>query len=932
MSSAQVGAVLQHIRKLASVRHDQDVPDRQLLERFVLHRDGDAFAALLGRHGPMVLGVCQSVLHNVHDAEDAFQAAFLLLAKKAGSIHRREAVSGWLYRVAYHLAVRSQANAARRRVHEKRAATMPSADPLLDLSLREVRRVLFEEMERLPEEYRVPLVLCGLEERSREEAARLLGSSLGALKGKLERGRELLRARLRRRGLELPAGLFATALALHSASGRVSAALADGTLRAALKLAAGKGTVAGVASAEVAALVQGASKTMFYSKGKIATALLLAAGIAAGGFGVARHQAVAADQPVAEQRQAAKAQDQADQLQDARPAPSTAAARELRGRVLDPEGRPVAGATLYLAKHTRHGPAASPRATSAVDGRFHFAVARSEVDPTGADDPPPQVMAVAKGYGCAWEAVGRARGELTLRLAADAPVRGRILDPDGSPVARARIRVIGLSAPRGDDLDSYLQAVRKEDYRYAFARDWTGPLPGQPAVLSTGADGRFNLAGIGGERIVRLHVEGPAIATADLEVMTRAAKTVEAAGRRIHGASFDYVALASRPIRGVVRDKDTRKPLAGVSVGIGGERNFDYPEPRWMTVTDKKGRYELLSLAKAPDYRLALKPPAGQLYFQRRAEIRDTQGLAPLTADIDMVQGLTVRGKVTDKATGKPVARCRVEYRPFYPNPYVNAKLAGRWSPESEAATGADGSYGVTVLPGPGILCVTAPKREEYAPPAVTPREVKDFFKVPLGLPPGSGYVYNALVLLNPEPKDTALVKDVALERPLERKGRILGPDGKPLTGVTVSGLGPSGVVDGAEFIVRRLNPRAPARRELTFYHKGKDLGLFLKALPPEKADSFTVQLQPCGSVSGRIVDQDGEPVAEALCRGGVAGHGWIALDVTTDKNGRFHAKGLVPGLGYWIMRPKGVPTLLVEFKVEPGKHKDLGDIKLNDK
>src|SRR5712691_2148448 len=131
MSSTQVGAVLGYIRKLAADRQDKDLPDRQLLERFAAHRDEAAFAALLKRHGPMVLGVCRSVLHNLHDAEDAFQAAFLVLTRKAGSIHRREAVSSWLHRVAYHLAVDAQADAARRRVLEKRAAVMPSADPVL---------------------------------------------------------------------------------------------------------------------------------------------------------------------------------------------------------------------------------------------------------------------------------------------------------------------------------------------------------------------------------------------------------------------------------------------------------------------------------------------------------------------------------------------------------------------------------------------------------------------------------------------------------------------------------------------------------------------------------------------------------------------------------------------------------------------------------
>jgi RNA polymerase sigma factor (sigma-70 family) len=295
MNSARVGVVLGYVRKLAAARKEDDLPDHQLLERFALSQDEAAFAALLKRHGPMVLGVCRSVLHNLHDAEDAFQATFLVLARKAGSIHRREAVGSWLQRVAYHLAADAQAEAARRRALERRAAAMPPADPVLDLTVRELRRVLHEELRQLPEEYRAPLVLCCLEEKSLEEAARLLGWTKWAVKGRLQRGRERLRARLRRRGLELPVGLFATALALSSASGRVSAMLADSTLRAAVKVAAGQGVSAGLVSAEVAALVQGASKTMFCGKAEMLAVLLLIVGVAAGAFGVVRHRARAAD-------------------------------------------------------------------------------------------------------------------------------------------------------------------------------------------------------------------------------------------------------------------------------------------------------------------------------------------------------------------------------------------------------------------------------------------------------------------------------------------------------------------------------------------------------------------------------------------------------------------------------------------------------------
>jgi RNA polymerase sigma factor (sigma-70 family) len=924
MSSAQVGAVLRQIRKLGGAQYDNEAADHQLLERFAQHQDEDAFAALLRRHGPMVLRVCQSVLHELHDAEDAFQAAFLLLAQKAGSIHRREAVSAWLFRVAYHLAVRAGASAARRRVVEKRAVTMPSADPVLDLSLREVRAVLFEELENLPEQYRAPLVLCGLEEKSREEAARLLGWSSSAVKGKLERGRDMLRTRLRRRGLELSSGLCAVALGLNSASSRLSAALADSTLRAAVNVSAHGAVAATGVSAEVAALVQGASQTMFYSKAKIATALVLAVSLALSAVGVVRLRA-SADQPPPQQSRTEKPKDKGDQPPAAtKPKPAAEGTIEVRGRVLDPEGKPAAGARLYLVRPASAGSAPSEPVTSGPDGRFRIAVPRSALDKGSADKSPSQIVAVSAGHGCDWVAVGSAKDELTLRLVKDVPIRGRILDPDGKPVAGARINVTSVMTAAGDDLDNYLESVRK--HRVVIAKYWSGSLPGQPAVVTTGADGRFTLAGVGRERVVRLRVEGPAIATSDFEVMTRVADKVG----NLHGASFQYVAVASRAIRGVVRDKETRKPLAGVPIGLASLGREYFFEPRWMTVTDKEGRYELLGLAKAPSYNLAVKPAAGQLYFQREAQFGDPPGLTPLTADIDMVQWLIVRGKVTDKATGKPIAEARVKYDTVFPNVHINTKMPGMWSPRSEAITGADGSYALTVLPGTGFLGVTAPKRDEYAPPVVTPREIKDVFKAPLGLPPGWHHYYNALVLLNPDPKESALVKDVALERPKERKGRVVGPEGKPLTGVTVEGLGPGGVVKGAEFIVRRLNPRAPAGRTLIFYHKDKNLGFLLKSLPAEKDDPFTVKLQPCGSASGRFVDQDGVPQAGVHFRGGIAGPAARSLDFITDKEGRFRVEGLVPGLTYWIMKPNVVATILVQFTIEPTKHKDLGDLKID--
>jgi len=463
----------------------------------------------------------------------------------------------------------------------------------------------------------------------------------------------------------------------------------------------------------------------------------------------------------------------------------------------------------------------------------------------------------------------------------------------------------------------------------SVAKGWAGPLPGQPAVLTTDAQGRFTLTGAGRGRVAFLHLEGPGIATADLGV--------------IAGAPADHLAAASRPIRGVVRDKDTGKPLADVSVFFDWPWvNPRYEEPRWGKVlTDKDGRYELLGLAKAPNYRLMAKPAKGQLYFQRRVALQDAPGLGALAADIEMVRGFTVRGKVTDKE-GKPVAGATVDYHPLYANPYVVNKVNGIWKPRSEATTGPDGSYALTVLPGQGVIGVVGPKPEAYMPAFVAPKEIKAFFKTPLA---GNGDSlswdvggnafdplqgdWNALVLLEPGEKEEQSVKDVALEAPQERKGRVVGPDGRPITGVAVWGLSrpryPVETLKGGEFTVRGLNPRAG--RQLVFHHKEKNFGFLLKDLRDAPAGPLAVKLQPCGSLSGRLVDADGQPLARVQFE--LNSH-YSSQQLTTGKDGRFRAEGLVPGLEYTVMKPKVVATGLAQAVVEPGKNKDLGDIKVD--
>src|SRR4051794_30206457 len=208
------------------------VPDEQLLDLFVNRSDPGAFRALVARHGPMVLRVCRSVLRDPHDAEDAFQATFLVLVRRAGSLWARDSLGPWLHQVAHRTASRARSVAARRRRHEARGAELMARSTHED-GRDDLGGVVHEEVGRLPERYRAAVVLCLLEGLTPEQAARYLRCPVGTVQSRLARGREQLRGRLTRRGLTVPAGLLAVGGARSGASAAVPAALANSTIRAA---------------------------------------------------------------------------------------------------------------------------------------------------------------------------------------------------------------------------------------------------------------------------------------------------------------------------------------------------------------------------------------------------------------------------------------------------------------------------------------------------------------------------------------------------------------------------------------------------------------------------------------------------------------------------------------------------------------------------
>jgi RNA polymerase sigma factor (sigma-70 family) len=301
VDSGSSGAAPKALSALFRVGTAAGLGDRVLLGRFAERTDASdeaaevAFAALVERHGPMVLRVCRAVLGDRHEAEDAFQATFLVLASRARSIRRGDSVGSWLHGVALRVANRERRRAARRRHHERRHAEMTAsteADPGRGARpADEVDHVLHEEIGRLPEKYRRPVVLCYLEGLTHDQAADQLGWPVGTVRRRLSGARDRLRGRLCRRGVApslLPAGLMGPGLAWESpwAAISVPTRLAEATVRGALRVRLGQAALAGVVSAETVALMKGALQTMTTTKLIALAAAFLTAGLVTTGVGL----------------------------------------------------------------------------------------------------------------------------------------------------------------------------------------------------------------------------------------------------------------------------------------------------------------------------------------------------------------------------------------------------------------------------------------------------------------------------------------------------------------------------------------------------------------------------------------------------------------------------------------------------------------------
>ena len=969
MANAALAGVLQQLRTMAQAKAYEETSDRHLLELFLERREEAAFVALLERHGPMVLQVCRRIQGNEQDAEDVFQATFLLLACKAHSIRKRDSVASWVHGVAHRLALEAMRQNHRRQVRERRAADMRRTSAVNHQAWQELQGTLDVALRRVTEKYRTPLVLCYLEGRTQEEAARQLGCPLGTLRSRLARGRDRLKALLERQGVGVSATALAAGLAQSNASATVPPMLLIGTTRAAFSYMAGKAAAA-VVSARAAALLERGIKTMLTMKLKIATVVVLAAsvlGLGVGAFGLSMF----AGPPQA------PVQGKPPRAPDSKGTASTSEPRQqeeitVRGRVLDSGDKPLAGAKLFVPRPSKPEPimakdiAMESVGVADAEGSFNLTIDPSEIYGRI------YLLAYAEGFGVEWVDLRERKGteEITFRLSKDVPITGRVVTTEGKAVAGVSVSAIAIFAPPDEKLDDFLKRCLRNltETLATCKKRLYAPLDGITGAVTTDTDGRFALRGAGAERMVRVNLSRGQIAQATLFTITRPGfdpkpyndvflkneyQVLRTVNRfpGLYPPSLTFVAETGKAIEGVIKDADSGKPLAGCRVSADAGWN-----DRVGAVSDANGKYRLEGIAKnAGGYHLYVEPRKNTNYMARTATAADTGGYVPVKVDIELVRGAVVTGRVVDQQTGK-VVKAGIRFAPLADNRFFGSKPGFDNYGQIWESTNKDGHFRLITIPGRALVIAQVHEGEkfngQYLSPyrrAVPDPDHKDLFNYDKGydtwtITTARGAerisIGNAVKVIDIKESEETKV-ELFVDRGVTGQLTVQDADGQPLAGAWVAGLTDHWPITyklpEPTVTVYALNPDKP--RTLMVFHPAKNLSGTVPIRGDEKAP-VTVKLGLMGSVIGRLLDTDGNPLAGAAVS--INAGSEIARElyrfanptgkpVVTDKEGRFTLPGVVPGISFYLQTRKGNSYLTGKpeiglLKLKPGESLNLGD------
>ncbi|MDB5309710.1 MAG: hypothetical protein JWO38_3912 [Gemmataceae bacterium] len=920
------------VRQLVAKHIARDETDRELLDRFSGRMDESAFEILVRRHAGLVLATARRVFGNAHDAEDICQAVFLLLARKAGSRRWQPSVASWLHRTAHYLALKARTAAARRARREGHAAIHPPADPLDELTGRELLAVLDEELLGLPESLRAPLVLCYLQGATRDEAAGQLGCQLSTLKKRLERGRGRLHAALTRRGLGLSVGLLSTLLSREGA-GAAPAALVRLTARNAQGLVAG-GPGDGGISPQVRQLIRGGMGMVGWKKVKAGLGVLLVGGLlSAAAFSAGE------DKPTPPPKEGAVA-----------PSPRSeppAAAESIRVVVLDPEGKPLSGANVHAGVWTDEpGFKANRDQETDATGTVRMELPKSFTIVRLWAGKKPFVTLFAN-----WEQAEVVSNgvptEYSFRMEAATTAGGRVLDEHGKPVVGARVEVMLANDPK----------PARSDGRVHYDM-W---LATGNEAATTDAEGRWQITTLPNHPETKLSL----IVSHPDFVSDEHWSKANTSTKLFREGTATTVLKRGIVIRGRVTDPDGH-PVKDAVVIHGDDPYGGHTTSKFAT--DADGRYRLPALPPGTRSLTVIAPGwAPQL---RKVELKPD---VP-AQDFRLGPGQPIRLRFVD-ASGKPVPRAIITLKEWKGSKsiYSDHNPNHPKTPDTGIPRRADGN-GVWEWPSAPDDPV---KLQIYA---------KGFPSVELDVTGGS---VERTVTLKAEHRITGTVTDAVTGKPIptftvipvdvfrkdylhaERGSAVAGSNGRldflatrtdiPLRlRVEVPGYrtqdGPEFRVggDGGRIQHFRLQPSQPltgvvlnpngrpaAKAEVliatpteqvrlfhqysTDPHKSftdevgrfafpdpgepwvtvaqTDAGIALAEYQADRSDAGTLKVRPWGSVRGKFSD-GGKPVSGAEVRLEpirLNGLGWprltYTLHVTTDSDGRFEFPRVPPGL-----------------------------------